>query len=156
MSALRPEIQALRNNGITGIALPRMTDPDVIPLWFGEGDIPTPDYVREATKRALDGAQVFYSHTRGREDLRIAVKQYLDNLCGLELDLNLVTIPGSTMMAITVSAQLACASGSHALVVSPAWPNIVTSFAVTGAEVEHARHVRELTMQTYWLGDASR
>ena len=139
MSALRPEIEALRNNGITGIALPRMTDPDIIPLWFGEGDIPTPEYVREAAKRALDEGQVFYSHTRGRAEMRMAVKNYLDDLYGLDLDFDRITIPGSTMMAITISAQLACTSGDHALVVSPAWPNIVTSLQVTGAEVEHVR-----------------
>ena len=70
MSVLRPEIASLRNNGITGVALPRMTDPEMFPLWFGEGDIPTPDFIRDAAKKALDEAYTFYSHTRGRAELR--------------------------------------------------------------------------------------
>ncbi|MBT6276130.1 MAG: hypothetical protein HOI95_18600 [Chromatiales bacterium] len=59
MSAIRPEIEALRNNGITGMALQRINDPNVIPLWFGEGDITTDEAVREAAKAALDSGETF-------------------------------------------------------------------------------------------------
>ena len=66
MDAFRADIEKLEQNGITRLALPRIADPTVIPLWFGEGDRVTPDFVREAAKRALDEGITFYSHTRGR------------------------------------------------------------------------------------------
>ena len=139
MSVLRPEIASLRNNGITGVALPRMTDPEMIPLWFGEGDIPTPDFVRETAKQALDDAVTFYSHTRGRAELRETIKNYLDGLYGIDVDVERVTVPGSTMLGITIAAQMAMTTGSHGLIVSPAWPNIEAVFQITGADYEHVR-----------------
>ena len=50
MRAVRPDIPLLEQNGITGIALPRLDDPSVISLWFGEGDRVTPAFIREAAK----------------------------------------------------------------------------------------------------------
>ena len=66
----KPEVEALRQNGITRTALRRLNDPSVIPLWFGEGDMVTPEFVRDAAKQALDDGQTFYRHTRGAADLR--------------------------------------------------------------------------------------
>ena len=58
MSPFRPEIEALEQNGITRVALPRITDPKVIPLWFGEGDAVTPQFIRDAAKeREMDLSQ---------------------------------------------------------------------------------------------------
>ncbi len=139
MSVLRPEIASLRNNGITGVALPRMTDPEMFPLWFGEGDIPTPDFIRDAAKKALDEAYTFYSHTRGRAELRETIHQYLNDLYNIDLDFNRITVPGSTMLGITISAQMALTNGSHGLIVSPAWPNVEAVFQITGCDYEHIR-----------------
>ena len=70
MAQFRDEIEALEQNGITRVALPRIEDPAVIPLWFGEGDLVTPDFIRDAAKNALDEGHTFYAHTRGRQELR--------------------------------------------------------------------------------------
>ena len=63
MDFLRPEIAALEQNGITRVALTRIGDPEVIPLWFGEGDAVTDAFIREAAKAALDAGDTFYAHT---------------------------------------------------------------------------------------------
>ena len=52
MHTLRDEIETIEQNGITKVAFTRMHDPEVIPLWFGEGDVVTPDFVRDAAKVA--------------------------------------------------------------------------------------------------------
>ncbi|MCB1693021.1 MAG: aminotransferase class I/II-fold pyridoxal phosphate-dependent enzyme [Pseudomonadales bacterium] len=135
MKAVRPDIAALEQNGITRLAFTRLGDPDVIPLWFGEGDIPTPAFVREAAKRALDNGETFYVHTRGIESLRLAIKEYLDGLYGTDLDPQRVSVPGASMMGITIAAQMALRPGDDALVISPHWPNIETSYRVAGANV---------------------
>ena len=139
MSPLRSEIEALEQNGITKVALPRITDPSVIPLWFGEGDMATPEFIREAAKAALDDGQTFYSHTRGREELRQAIKEYLDGLYGIDLNPSRITVPGAAMIGITIAAQMALTTGDHSLIVSPNWPNIETAYRVTGAEVSFVR-----------------
>ena len=142
MGLLRPEIAALEQNGITRVALPRIGDPDVIALWFGEGDIATEEFIRDAAKTALDDGDTFYTHTRGRRELRDALKRYLDALYGIELDPDRITVPGSTMLGITIAAQMALGAGDHALIVGPAWPNIETAYRTTGAAVDHVRQRR--------------
>ena len=136
---VRPVIEALDQNGITKVAFQRLDDPKVIPLWFGEGDLATPAFIREAAKRALDDGQTFYVHTRGTPALRAAIKRYLDDLYGLDVDPDRISVPGSAMMGVTIAAQMAVTSGDRALIVSPHWPNIEITYRVAGAEVDVAR-----------------
>ena len=138
-SAFRDEIARMRQNGITRVAFSRFDDADVIPLWFGEGDTVTPGFIREAAKAALDDGRTFYAHTRGVPALRDALKRYLDDLYGLNVHPDRITVPGSAMLGVTMAAQAALGRGDHALVVSPAWPNIEAVFRVTGAEIGYAR-----------------
>ena len=52
MGMLRADIEALEQNGITGVALKRLGDPKVIALWFGEGDLVTPAFIRVLRRAA--------------------------------------------------------------------------------------------------------
>ena len=139
MKAIREDIALLEQNGITAVALPRLDDPKVIPLWFGEGDRVTPDFIRQVAKDALDDGQTFYAHTRGRPELRDAIRTYLDNLYGTSLHPDRISVPGSTMLCVTIAAQMALNKGDEALIVSPHWPNIQITYAVTGAKVNVVR-----------------
>lgn len=139
MNPIRPEIEALQQNGITGVAMPRWPDPKVIPLWFGEGDVATPAFIRDAAKAALDNGDTFYVNTRGRQELRDAIKRYLDRIYGIDVHPDRITVPGSAMLGVTIAAQMALTSGSHGLITSPNWPNIETVFRVTGARVGFVR-----------------
>lgn len=139
MSPFRQEIESMEQNGITKVAFPRMNDPSVIPLWFGEGDRVTPAFIRDAAKQALDAGETFYAHTRGRGELRDALKLYLDDLYGLDIHPDRITVPGAAMMGVTIAAQMACSTGDHALIVGPVWPNIEAVFRVTGAQVSYVR-----------------
>jgi len=142
MKPFRDEIENLQQNGITRVAFKRLNDPSVIPLWFGEGDTVTPDFIREATKQALDDGQTFYSHTRGRPELRAALKRYLDGLYGIDVDERRITVPGAAMLGITIAAQMALSDGDHGLIVGPVWPNIDAVFRITGADVSYVRQRR--------------
>lgn len=139
MKPYRAEIEALEQNGIARVALKRLNDPRVIPLWFGEGDAVTPAFIRDAAKQALDAGQTFYTHTRGRPELRAALKRYLDGLYGIDLDERRITVPGSAMLGITIAAQMVLTTGDHGLIVGPAWPNVAAVFRVTGARLTFVR-----------------
>ena len=129
MSLLRPEIEGLEPSGIAKIALPRFTDPSVIPLWIGEGDGVTAEFIREAAKRAIDEGYTFYAHTRGRAELRDAIKAYLDRVYDIDLNPDRISVPGSSMMGITLAAQMSVGHGRRALVVSPTGPISRTPYA---------------------------
>ena len=150
MDPRRPEIAALEQNGITRVALARLDDPKVIPLWFGEGDLATEGFIRDAAKQALDDGDTFYTHTRGRQDLRDALKRYLDALYGIDLDPDRITVPGSTMLGLTIAAQMVLGTGDHAIIVGPSWPNVESTFRVTGADVDF---VRQRQARTGWRLD---
>ena len=139
MGLLRPEIENLEPSGIAKIALPSFTDPSVTPLWIGEGDLVTAPFIREAAKRAIDEGYTFYAHTRGRVELRDAIKTYLDGVYAVDVNPDRISVPGSSMMAITLAAQMTLGPGRHALIISPNWPNIENTMRVTGAEVGFVR-----------------
>jgi aspartate/methionine/tyrosine aminotransferase len=139
MSLLRPEIEHLEPSGIAKVALPRFTDPSVIPLWIGEGDMVTPAFIREAAKRAIDAGHTFYANTRGRAELRDAIKLYLDRVYGINLNPDRISVPGSSMLGITLAAQMTLGRDRHALIVSPNWPNIEISVRATGADIGFVR-----------------
>ena len=102
----------------------------------------TEGFIREAAKEALDAGDTFYTHTRGKQALRDALKRYLDALYGIDLDPDRITVPGSTMLGITIAAQMALSTGDHAIIVGPAWPNIESTYRATGAEVTYVRQRR--------------
>jgi aspartate/methionine/tyrosine aminotransferase len=139
MKPFRDEIESLEQNGITKVAFKRLDDPKVIPLWFGEGDTVTPEFIRDATKAALDKGETFYSHTRGRPELRNAIKHYLDNLYGIDVDERRITVPGAAMLGVTIAAQMVLTTGDHGLIVGPVWPNIDAVFRITGADLSYVR-----------------
>ena len=101
-------------------------------MWFGEGDRVTAPTIRAAAKQALDEGYTFYGHTRGRAQLRQAIQAYLARLYGVDVDFDRITVPGSSMLAITMAAQMTLTSGLHGLIVTPHWPNIDRAYRVTG------------------------
>lgn len=151
MSLLRPEIEQIEPSGIAKIALPRFTDPSVIPLWIGQGDSATAEFIREAGKRAIDEGHTFYAHTRGRAELRDALKIYLDRVYSIDLNPDRISVPGSSMMGITLAAQMCVGHGRHALIVSPNWPNIENTLRTTGADISF---VRQRLQDGRWSLDA--
>ena len=57
---IRAQIRDLRTENIAVLAARARELGDVIPLWFGEGDVVTPSFIRDAAKASLDEGQTFY------------------------------------------------------------------------------------------------
>ena len=55
--------------------------PGLIPLWAGEGDIPTPAFIHEAAAKALAKGDTFYMPNRGIPELRAAIAAYHHHIC---------------------------------------------------------------------------
>ena len=54
----------------------------LIPLWVGEGDLPTPAFISEAAKASLDRGETFYTAQAGIPDLREAIAAYMTRVYG--------------------------------------------------------------------------
>ena len=81
MGPIRADIAALELSGITRVAAGSLDDPEVIPLWFGESDLVTPPFIRDAAHRALDEGRTFYTWSRGISPLREALRRHADAFC---------------------------------------------------------------------------
>lgn len=152
MRGIRPDIAQMEQNGITAVAFPRINDPSVIPLWFGEGDEVTAPYIRDAAKQALDDGKTFYVHTRGIPELRQAIRHYLEDLYQVELNPERISVPGASMMGVTIAAHMALSQGDDAVIVSPHWPNIESTCRVAGANIIA---VRQRQTENGWALSAS-
>ncbi len=106
-AALRPEIETLETSGIAQVFALGIGRDDVIPLWVGEGDRPTPDFICEAAIASLRAGETFYSHKRGLPELRQAITDYTNRLYGTAVDAEQVTVTGSGMSAMVLVLQVA-------------------------------------------------
>jgi aspartate aminotransferase len=132
LPVIRQEIRDLELSGIGKIAVGALHEPDIIPLWFGESDLVTPTFIREAAKAALDQGKTFYNYTRGHLPLREALLRYHRRLYGIELDPERLHAPGSTMLTVMLAAQMMLRPGDEVITIGPYWPNIVTVIQVVG------------------------
>jgi hypothetical protein len=83
-ASLSGPIGGLSDTPITEVAMTVFGDPDVVPLWFGEGDLVTPDFVRDAAAKGLQAGETFYTWQRGIPELRAALSAYTERLYGIK------------------------------------------------------------------------
>ncbi|HEV2678230.1 MAG TPA: pyridoxal phosphate-dependent aminotransferase [Aliidongia sp.] len=132
--AVRPRIQNLQASLIAEVAVLGMGDPEVLPLWFGEGDLPTPRFITEAASRALEAGETFYTFERGIPPLRQALADYETGLHARPVAPERVVITNSGMQAIMLTVQALVDPGDNILVVSPVWPNVRAAIEIMGGE----------------------
>jgi len=114
-------------------------EPDIIPLWFGESDLVTPDFISDAAKKALDDGKTFYSNSRGIPSLREGIRQFHMRTLGVDVALERITIPGAAMLAVVTALQSVVETGDNVVCVAPVWPNIFQAAEISGAEVRFYR-----------------
>jgi aspartate/methionine/tyrosine aminotransferase len=132
----RAEVLALRMSQIREVANAGMARDDVLKFWVGESDRPTPDFIREATAKALMAGETYYTHNLGRPDLRDALSDYLQRLHGRPFDAGRLAITSSGVNALMLVSQAVVSPGDKVVVTTPAWPNIVEIPRILSARLE--------------------
>ena len=96
----------------------------VLKLYFGESNIPTPEYIKRAAAKALEEGYTFYTENAGLPGLRQDLADYYHRLQGVELDpRSEIVVTASGVQALHVGIRCALNPGDEALVLTPAWPN---------------------------------
>lgn len=139
MKPIRDAIEHLEPNGISLVAMMALGEPDLIPLWFGESDLVTPAFIRDAAKLALDNGKTFYSSSRGILQLREAIQDFHKRTVGASVGLDRISMPGAATLAVVTALQILAEAGDNVVVVSPIWPSIFQAAQMIGAEVRFAR-----------------
>ena len=106
---------------------------NVIPLWAGEGDMPTPSFICEAATRGLAAGETFYTWQRGIPELREALARYHERLYGRAFAADAFFVTASGMHAIQIALAMTVASGDDILIPTPTWPNAAAATRVLGA-----------------------
>jgi aspartate/methionine/tyrosine aminotransferase len=74
---IRHSIETLEGSLIREVAESNIGRDDVIALWFGEPNVATPDFIKQAATAALDDDHVFYAQNRGIPALREILSTYV-------------------------------------------------------------------------------
>ena len=113
----------------------------VLKLYFGESNLPTPEYIKRAAQKAMADGYTFYTENAGLPSLRKALARYYQELHGVELDpAGEIVITASGVQALNVGIRCVIDPGEEALVLTPAWPNGASNVAMangTAIEIPH-------------------
>jgi aspartate aminotransferase len=138
MSIIRPDISARAaaapRSGIGEIVAYARGRENLMPLWIGEGDLPTPGFITKAASEALVAGETFYTWTQGIPELRQAVVRYYDRHYGNNLSIDNIYVTGSGMQSIVLAIQAVTSAGDEIVHLSPAWPNVVHAITVAEAK----------------------
>src|SRR5262249_41516995 len=136
-ASLSDPVGRMSDTPITEVAMSVFGDPDVVPLWFGEGDLVTPQVVRDAAASSLQAGETFYTWQRGVPELRAALSTYTERLYGIQCPPDRISVTTGGMQAILLSCQLLLDPGDNIVIVSPIWPNITSAAKLVRAEPKY-------------------
>jgi aspartate aminotransferase len=135
MDITRRAIEAMPDSPIIDVWRLGIGRNDVIGLWAGESDLPTPQAFCDAASRALAAGNTFYSPNRGTAGLRDAIRSYYDRLCAIDVEDARIAVTCGGMNAVMLVAQAIVEPGDNVVCVTPSWPNILRAVTIAGGEV---------------------
>jgi aspartate/methionine/tyrosine aminotransferase len=141
MPELAKSIHAVPYSRIRELAEMAMSMDGVLRLYFGESNLPTPDYIKRAAGAALAGGYTYYTENAGLPSLRRALAAYYRKLHGVALDPESeIVVTASGVQALNVAIRCVLDPGDEALLLTPVWPNassIARMCSATPVQVAH-------------------
>ncbi|HLZ96700.1 MAG TPA: pyridoxal phosphate-dependent aminotransferase [Steroidobacteraceae bacterium] len=136
---IRAQIAGMSLENIATVAKQAFDNTSVIPLWFGEGDLPTPAFIGEAAAAGIRAGHTFYSHQNGIPALRETLSDYYSRTHGSAVGPERITVSSGGMPAIMLAIELLVDRGDNIVVIDPVWPNIGGIVRMVGGEVRSVR-----------------
>jgi aspartate aminotransferase len=141
MPTLAPSVENVPHSRIRELAEIAMGMEGVLRLYFGESNLPTPDYIKQAAIRAMQDGYTFYTENAGLPSLRRELAANYRRLHGVELDpASEIVITASGVQALNVGIRCTLDPGDEALVLTPAWPNGTSCAMMANAVVRQVPH----------------
>ncbi|ASY67632.1 pyridoxal phosphate-dependent aminotransferase [Sinorhizobium fredii] len=132
MTSLSPRALSAPESGIVEVVNYARGRDGLIPLWVGEGDLPTPDFITRAAAEALVAGETFYTWQRGIPPLREALVRYYQRRFQKTLAPENFYVTGSGMQAIKLSIEAIASPGDEMVLLTPAWPNFAAAADLSG------------------------
>jgi hypothetical protein len=145
MKALDPglarSVLGVSQSRIRELADIAMSMPGVLRLYFGESNLPTPQFIKDAAIRALEEGYTFYTENAGLPSLRAAIARKYAEIHGVGLDpASRIAVTASGVQALNVSIRTVLDPGDETIVLTPAWPNGSAIIGMCSARVLQIPH----------------
>lgn len=134
---LNADVTGLQETGIVEVALHGWGKEGLVPMWFGESDTKTPDFICDAAAKAMREGRTFYTDQRGIKPLRESLSRYHKRYFDVDLSGEEVTLVNSGMFALHLAMDILISPGDEVVVLGPIWPNIYSSVKYHGAVSKH-------------------
>jgi len=136
MPHVASSVERVPHSRIRELAEIAMSMQGVLRLYFGESNLPTPDFIKRAAVDALANGYTFYTENAGLPSLRGAIAKQYGELHHVELDPAAeIVVTASGVQALNLAIRAVLDPGDEALVLTPAWPNGSSSVAMANAVV---------------------
>jgi len=141
MARVAASVENVPHSRIRELAEIAMSMDGVLRLYFGESNLPTPDYIKRAAQRAMERGYTFYTENAGLPSTRRALAEYYRRIQGVELDpASEIVITVSGVQALNVGIRCVLDPGDEALVLTPVWPNGASIVMMANATVKQIPH----------------
>ena len=141
MPQLASSVERVPHSRIRELAEIAMGMDGVLRLYFGESNLPTPDYIKRAAVNAMENGFTFYTENAGLPSLRRAIAENYRRLHSVELDpASEIVVTASGVQALHLAIRCELDPGDEALALTPAWPNGSSSIVMANAEVKQIAH----------------
>src|SRR5438552_3296668 len=141
MPKVASSVENVPRSRIRELAEVAMSMDGVLRLYFGESNLPTPDYIKQAAARALQDGFTFYTENAGLLSLRQAIAENYRRLHDVGLDPAAESVgTASGVQAVNVGSRCVLAPRDEARVLRPAWPNGSSSIMMANAVARQTPH----------------
>src|SRR4030095_14609929 len=134
---IRPDIAELEESKIVEVWRMGFDIPDVIGMWVGQGDLPTPRFICDAAANAMAAGDTFYTHKRGIPELRQALIDYHRDLYGVEIADSRIAVTSSGMNAMMLIVQTLVSAAATSVCVPRVWPTSSPAIQIQGGIARH-------------------
>lgn len=116
-------------------------DDRVLKLYFGESNLPTPEFIKQAARQAMTDGYTYYTENAGMLSTRQALARYYGAMHNVDLDpVRNIVVTNSGVQALNVGIRCLLDPGDEAIVLTPAWPNGSAIAQMANAVVKQVAH----------------
>src|SRR5215471_20661701 len=141
MPSIATSVEMVPRSRIRELAEIAMSMDGVLRLYFGESNLPTPDYIKQAAIRAMHDGFTFYTENAGLPSTRRAIAANYAELHNVALDpASEIVVSASGVQALNLAIRCILDPGDDGIALTPAWPNGSSSIMMANAAVRQIPH----------------
>ncbi len=107
---------------------------EIINLGIGRPNFDTPEFIKDAAKKALDDGYTYYTSNYGTEELRQAAADKFRRDNGLDMNMEDVIVTVGANQAVSIAMTGLLDSGDEVLVPNPSWLHYFYCAELAGAK----------------------